>query len=157
MEPRQGQQVRPAAFPEHADEILRQSAPVTGQERFQQGSRARGGEGDSVDERPQPFRPGRCPPFQEGCRVRAGESVGESAEGAEQHEGREQQAAALRFQDNDDEGGKDEEEAAGEVNRVRGKAQEKGPGRDSGREMDCQRLYASPHRHFRLFFCENSE
>ena len=153
----QGQQVRAAAFPEHAHGVLREPAPVAGQERFQQGSRALVRERDSVDECPQPVRPGRCPSLQEGGRVRAGKGVGEGAEGAEQQEGREQQAATFRFQDDDDEGCEDEEETAGEENRVRRKAQKKGTGRDSGREMDCQRLYACPLRHFRLFYCENSD
>ena len=57
----------------------------------------------------------------------------------------------------DDEGGKDEKEAAGEVDRVRGKAQEKGPGRDSGREMDCQRPDVLPLCHFRQMLCENRD
>ena len=155
--PMQGQQVRAAAFPEHAHGVLREPAPVAGQERFQQGPRALGRKGNAVDESPQPFRPGRGPPFQEGDPVRAGECIGKGAEGAEQQEGREQQVAALRFQDDDQEGCEDEEEAGGENRRVRVKAQEKGPGRDSGREMDCQRLYACPLRHFRLFFCESSD
>ena len=54
----------------------------------------------------------------------------------------------LRLEDDGNERSEDEKKAAGEGDRVCGKAQEKGPGRHSGREMDCQRSYVLPLRHF---------
>ena len=140
--------MRSAAFSENTDGIPRQSAPVPGKECLQQGSGAGGGKGNPVDECPEPFSPDRGPSFQEGGRVRTGESIGENAEYPQQHEDGEQQAGMLRSEDDDYERSEGEKKAAGEEDRVRREAQEKGPGSDSCREMDCQRPYALPLRHF---------
>ena len=148
VEARQGQQVRSAAVPEHPDRLSAEPAPVAGEEGLEQRGRGFIREGNPVDESAQLLRGSGRPALQEGGLTAPGERCGQETDRSAHEEGREKQSGPFRLQDGGEQGGKQEEESSGEGIRVHGQAHEQGPGRDSGREMDCQRPYVLPLRHF---------
>ena len=105
-----------------------------------------------VDEGAEPEGCANGPLFGKGGTTSAGKGICQDAEDAAQQEGREQETGSVCPEDARQKAAQQEKDAGGEEIMADGQVQEKGSGRDSGREMECQRLYASRLCHFLTSF-----